>query len=114
MLAGRSAGITEEKLAHLGDDPIPVAVYEPAELALLRYARASARNDVITDELYNSLSAHYSAPKMIEICVVVGLAGLTNRFHRTFMTDVDPTTNEALAESCPVPIPAPPQTAAVG
>lgn len=45
---------------------------------------------------------------MIELCFVVGLAGLTNRFHRTFLTDVDPSTNEALAESCPLPVPSVP------
>lgn len=98
-------GITEEKLEHLADDPLPEGLFEPSEEALILYARASARNEVITQALYDGVAEHYSVEKMIEICFVVGLAGLTNRFHRTFITDVDPTTHEALAETCPLPIP---------
>lgn len=83
-------------------------MYEPRETALVRYARASARNDAITDELYDELAGDFSVPTIIQICFVVGLAGMTNRFHRTFLTRVDPHTQEAVATSCPIPIPAPP------
>ena len=31
MLLGRAAGLTEDKLAHLGDDPLPEGVYAPDE-----------------------------------------------------------------------------------
>lgn len=105
MLLGRVAGLTEEKLSHLGDDPLPEGVYEPSERAIVRYAQASTRNDPITDELYADLSAHYSVDKMIEICFTVGLSNLINRFHATFLTDVDQMTQDALAPSCPLPLP---------
>ena len=108
MLIGQAAGLTEEKLAHLVDDPLPAGVFEPREEAIVRYAQASARNDVITDVLYGDLARHFSPETMISICFVVGLAGLTNRFHRTFLTEVDPDTHEVLAQACPVPIPQPP------
>lgn len=105
MLLGRVAGLTEEKLAHLGDDPLPDGLYEPQERAIVRYAQASTRMDPITDELYAELSAHYPVEKMIEICFTIGLSNLINRFHATFLTDVDPTTQDALAPSCPLPLP---------
>ena len=111
MLIGRSAGLTEEKLTHLGDDPLPAGLFEPREAAIVRYAQASARNAVITDAVYRDLAAHFSTATLVQICFVVGLAGLTNRFHRTFLTEVDPATHEALAASCPIPLPPPPEAA---
>jgi alkylhydroperoxidase family enzyme len=109
VLIGRSAGLTDEKLASLGDDPLPEGVYEPSEEAVVRYARASARNDRITAELYNELAHHFPVETMIQICFVVGLAGLTNRFHSSFLTEVDPATQDALEASCPIYIPQPPE-----
>lgn len=108
MLIGRSAGLTEEKLAHLGDAQLPEGLFEPHEQAIVRYAQASARNDVITDDLYRDLAQHFPTETLIQICFVVGLAGLTNRFHRTFLTEVDPETQTTLAVSCPLAIPQPP------
>lgn len=105
MLLGRVAGLTEEKLAHLGDDPLPEEVYEPNERAIVRYAQVSTRMDPITDKVYAELSAHYSVEKMIEICFTIGLSNLINRFHATFLTDVDQMTQDALAPSCPLPLP---------
>ena len=52
MLLGRAAGLTEDKLAHLGDDPLPEGVYEPDEAAIVRYAQRSTRMDVIDDRTY--------------------------------------------------------------
>ena len=94
-------------MAHLGDDPLPDGVFAPNEVAIVRYAQASTRMDPITDELYGALAAHYAVDQMIEICFTVGMSNLVNRFHATFLTDVDERTHAALAESCPLPIPPP-------
>ncbi len=108
MLLGRAAGLTEEKLAHLGDDPLPEGVYEPSEAAIVRYAQRSTRLDVIDDAAYGALAEHFSPTQIIEICFTVGLSNMINRFHATFLTDLDPETQEALAPSCPLAFPAPP------
>lgn len=105
MLLGRAAGLTEDKLAHLGDDQLPEALYEPDELAIVRYAQRSTRMDVIDDRTYSDLTAWFDPQQIIELCFTVGLAGMINRFHATFLTEVDPTTQEALAPGCPVPLP---------
>ena len=105
MLLGRAAGLTEEKLAHLGDDPLPEGLYAPDEAAIVRYAQRSTRMDVIDDRTYGDLSAHFTPEQIIEICFTVGLSNMINRFHATFLTDVDPTTQEALATSCPLSFP---------
>ncbi|GAC1604869.1 MAG: hypothetical protein NVS3B21_34280 [Acidimicrobiales bacterium] len=108
MLLGRAAGLTEDKLAHLGDDPLPEGLYEPDEAAIVRYAQASTRMDTITDQIYDALRAHFSERQIIEICFTIGLSNLINRFHATFLTEVDPTTQEALAPACPLQYPDPP------
>jgi hypothetical protein len=101
---GRSAGLSEEKLRHIGDDPLPEGIYDPAEAAIVEYARRSSRLESIGNDLYRRLSAHFDERQIIEICLTVGLSNLINRFHATFLTDVDPETDEVLAPSCPMPM----------
>ncbi len=105
MLLGRAAGLTEDKLAHLADDPLPDGVYEPDESAIVGYAQRSTRMDVINDQTYRDLAAHFTPEQIIELCFTVGLANMINRFHATFLTDVDPDTQQALAPSCPLAYP---------
>jgi alkylhydroperoxidase family enzyme len=109
VLLGRAAGLTEEKLAHLGDDPLPEGVYAPDEAAIVRYAQRSTRMDVIDDRVYGDLLAHFRPEQIIEICFTVGLSNMINRFHATFLTEVDAETQEALAPSCPLAYPEPPE-----
>ena len=104
MVLGRSAGLDEAKIRHIGDDPLPDGVYDDAERAIVEYAQRSTRLEPITDDLYGRLSAHFDQRQIIEICFTVGLSNLINRFHATFLTDVDPETNEVLAPSCPMPM----------
>jgi alkylhydroperoxidase family enzyme len=112
VLLGRAAGLTEEKLAHLGDDPLPEGLYEPDEAAIVRYAQRSTRMDVIDDATYGALRSHFTEQQIIEICFTVGLSNLINRFHATFLTELDPTTQEALAPNCPLAFPPPPDSEA--
>ncbi|MDQ2722562.1 MAG: hypothetical protein M3Y19_04535 [Actinomycetota bacterium] len=105
MLLGRAAGLTEEKLARLGDEVLPAGLYEPDEAAIVRYAQRSTRMDVIDDRTYGDLVKHFSREQIIEICFTVGLSNMINRFHATFLTEVDPDTQEALAPSCPLSYP---------
>ena len=104
MVLGRSAGLSEDKIRHIGDDPLPEGVYDDAERAIVEYAQRSSRLEPITDELFGRLSEHFDRKQIIEICFTVGLSNLINRFHATFLTDVDPETNEVLAPSCPLPM----------
>ena len=105
MLLGRAAGLTEDKLAHLGDDELHDGVYEPSEAAIVRYAQKLTRMQVIDDATYAALTEHFSREQIIEICFTVGLSNTINRFHATFLTDVDPQTQEVLAPSCPLAYP---------
>ncbi|MDQ6773870.1 MAG: hypothetical protein M3024_12925 [Candidatus Dormibacteraeota bacterium] len=88
-MLGRGIGISEEKLAHLGDDPLPHGVYSDAEAAIVRYAQRSTKTLNIDDATYQALATQFSVQQMIEICLNVGLAQVTNRFNATFRPDVD-------------------------
>jgi AhpD family alkylhydroperoxidase len=88
-MLGRGIGISEEKLRHLGDDPLPGGIYSEAEAAIIRYAQKSTRLLPIDDYTYQALAKYFSVPQIIEICLNVGLAQITNRFNATFLTEVD-------------------------
>ena len=105
VLLGRVAGLDEEKLAHLGDDPLPDGLYTDEEAAIIRYSQRSTRMEPIDDETYGALAAHFDIREIIEICFTVGLSNVVNRFHATFLTDLDPWTMQALGERCPLPFP---------
>ena len=88
-MLGRGIGISNEKLRHLGDDPLPDGVYSEAETAIVRYAQKSTKMLTIDDATYHALAMHFSVQQIIEICLNVGLAQMTNRFNATFLSDVD-------------------------
>ena len=107
-MLGRSAGVTDDQLAHLTDDPLPPNIFTTDEAALVRFAQVSTRNITIDDELYAEMAAHFGADQIMEAVFLVGLSGLVNRFHATFLTDVDKETLAALGEdaaACPIPLP---------
>jgi alkylhydroperoxidase family enzyme len=95
---GRNAGLSDAQIRHVGDEQPPDGLYDEASTALLRYVRASARMEQIDDEMYGALVAHFTRDQIMELCFEVGLAGTVNRFHATFLTDLD-----AETAACPVP-----------
>jgi alkylhydroperoxidase family enzyme len=107
VLLGRAAGITDEQLAHLGDEPLPDALYSSEAAAIIRYSQTSTRMLPIDDELYGALGMHLEPAQIIELCFVVGFSNMVNRFHATFLTEVDDSTSVALRDSCPLPVPRP-------
>ena len=104
-MLGRSVGLSEEKIRHLVSEEPPERVYTPAERAIVSYARKSTSEITIDDETYAALEACYTRKQIMEIWGVVSVANAINRFHATFLTEVDPETQEALAPSCPLAYP---------
>jgi hypothetical protein len=41
------------------------------------------------DGTYHALARHFSVQQMIDICLVVGLANMANRFNAIFLADLD-------------------------
>ena len=105
VLLGRAAGLTEQKLAHLADDPLPDDLYPGDEAAIVRYSQRSTRMQAIDAAIYGPLAEHFDTTQLIEICFTVGLANMVNRFHATFLTDLDPWVPQALGTTCPLEYP---------
>jgi hypothetical protein len=61
----------------------------------------------IDDALFAELAKHFTRRQMIDICLVVGQSNVVNRFHATFLTDVDEATIETITAPGDVPIPLP-------
>lgn len=110
-MLGRSVGLSEAKIRHVGDDEPPEGVYEPPERAIVRYGRSSTIDITVDEETYRELTKHYAMEQVMEIWALVGVANMVNRFHATFHTDVDPETLQTVesgdreAGSCPLPMP---------
>jgi len=102
-------------MRHVGDDSVPEGVYDEAEAAIVRYAQKATRLEAVDDVTYGNLARHFSTQQIMDICLTVGLSNTVNRFHATFLTDVDPETiaeaeaGDRLAGSCPIPRPRPPK-----
>jgi alkylhydroperoxidase family enzyme len=102
-------------MRHLSDDMLPDGVYDDAEAAIVRYAQKSTRLEPIDDATYGALARHFSTEQIMDICLTVGLSNMVNRFHATFLTDVDDETiteveaGDRLAGGCPIPRPRPPR-----
>ena len=98
-------------MRHLTDDPLPADVYGPAEAAIVAYAQKSTRMERIDDATYAALAANFTPAQIIDITMTVGLSNMVNRFHATFLTDLDEATTreaeagDATAGSCPIPRP---------
>jgi hypothetical protein len=59
----------------------------------------------ITDEMYAELSCHFDTQRIMELWATVSLSNQVNRFHATFLTDVDEATLHDIGSTCPIPLP---------
>lgn len=100
---------------HLISDPLPEGLFPPEEAAIVRYAQKSTRLEPIDKATYAALAAHFSTQQIMDICMTVGLSNLVNRFHATFLTDLDDSTTatveaeDAVTGTCPIARPARPE-----
>ena len=79
-------------MRHLTSDPLPDGLYDPAAAAIIVYAQKSTRMEPITRPIYAALATHFSPAQIVDLCLTIGLSNMVNRFHATFLTDIDETT----------------------
>jgi len=92
-------------MGHLLDEKLSDGLYSDLERAVIEYSRRSTRMEPIDDRLYETLARDLPPPQMIELCFTVGVSNLINRFHATFLTDLDERTAHAVGPNCPLPVP---------
>ena len=99
-------------MAHLTSDPLPDGLYSPADAAIIRYAQKSTRMEPIDRRTYAALAEHFSTQQIIDLCLTIGLSNTINRFHATFLTDLDEITTQTVeaedAQTGMIPIARPP------
>jgi alkylhydroperoxidase family enzyme len=105
VVLGRSAGISEEKMSHLLDDPLPEGLFPPDEAAIVVLARKSTRMEPIDDATWAALREHFDTKQIMEIIFTIGLDQMVSRFHAAVRTDVDDYTLDQLVDACPVHLP---------
>ena len=85
-----------------------------ATMASAGYAQQSTRSIAIDDTTYEALERHFTTQQIMDLCLTVGLSNMVNRFHATFLTDLDEDTiasveaGDAAAGACAIPRPLPP------
>ena len=103
---GRSVGLNEEQLAAIGrgDAPDDDSLSD-LERLVVDYARRLTRTEPIDDELFAALREQFSLQEVMELCFIIGISGIVNRFHATFHTPLDERTREAFEGGSPLPLP---------
>ena len=98
-------------MQNLAANPLPENLFDAAEAAIIRYAQKSTRLEAIDAATYDALVQHFTSGQIIDLCLTVGLSNMVNRFHATFLTDVDAETlaeveaGDVIAGTCPIPRP---------
>ncbi|RBY76076.1 hypothetical protein DQ238_18080 [Geodermatophilus sp. TF02-6] len=105
MVLGRSAGISDEQMAHVLDDPLPAGLFTPGQEAIVVFCRKSTLMQPIDDATWTALTEHFTTRQIMEITFTCGLNQMISRFHAAVRTDVDTQTMDQLGASCPVRLP---------
>ena len=111
---GRSVGLNEEQLAAIADDDgdgVHDDALSDVERLVVTYSRRLTRSEPIDDDLYAALREQFTLHEVMELCLIIGISGIVNRFHATFHTPLDERTREAFEGSSPLPLPPTPDVA---
>ena len=66
---------------------------------MLAFTDGLSQHNEVSDAVYVELARHFSEREILKLSFTVGLAGMVNRVHATFRTDVDDATVEAAGET---------------
>jgi hypothetical protein len=105
VVLGRSAGLSDEQMAHLLDDPLPEGLYAPDEAAIIRFSRRSTKMEPIDNRTWADLTAHFDTRAIMEIVFIVGMDQVISRMHAALRTDLDGVTSDEIGDTCAVPMP---------
>ena len=102
-MLGRSIGLSQEQILSLREWRTS-DVYDPVDKLVLEYVEEYKQRHAVSDDLYERLVQHFSTRQIMDLCFTAGIADTINRFHATFLTDVDDETlaDEAVAEGVAV------------
>jgi alkylhydroperoxidase family enzyme len=102
-MLGQSVGLSREEIAAMAA-PAELETFDATDRLVLRYSEGLTRDNRVDDAMYAELSERFSKDELVELCLTIGLAAMVNRFHATFLTDLDEATDEAVGDVafCPI------------
>ncbi len=102
-MLGRSIGLTDDEMLSPREWR-ESGLYGPVDRLVLEYVEEAKLRHRVSDELYARLTQHFSTRQIIDLCFTAGIADLINRFHATFLTDLDEATlvDEAAVAGAPL------------
>ena len=97
-MLGRSVGLQDEEMAAISNWQSS-ELFDNKDRAVLAFTDSLSKDNKVSDELFSELSSHFSEQEIMKLCVTVSFAGLVNRVHATFLTDVDQLTLDSVDDA---------------
>lgn len=97
-MLGRSIGLTDVEIAAIGEWR-GSHYFDDKDRAVLAYTDSVSENNSVPNEIYDVLGEHFDEKETMKICIAVTFAGLVNRVHATFRTELDPSTLAAVEDA---------------
>ena len=97
-MLGRSVGLNDKEIEAIRNWSNS-NLFSSGDQAVLAFTDALARDNRVSDEIYAALGEFLSEEEIMKLCITVSFAGLVNRVHATFLTDVDSSTLEAVSDA---------------
>lgn len=73
------------------------ALFDDRDRLVLELAESLTQSNRVDDRLYAELEGHFSRAELVRLTMTIGLAGMVNRVHGMFDTEVDVATLAQLA-----------------
>jgi len=71
-------------------------LFDEDDRLVLAFTESLTRHNRVDDALYADLEARFERPALVRLAMTVALAGMVNRIHATFQTEVDGVTQARL------------------
>ena len=97
-MLGRSVGLSDDELQAITDWRNS-DVLDERDRVVLQFTDSLAQDNKVSDELYAELQRYFNEAEIMKLCITVSFAGLVNRVHATFNTQVDEATLDAVSDA---------------
>ena len=97
-MLGRSVGLGDEEIRGIREWP-DSGLFDAKDRAVLAFTDSLSRDNNVSDALYKELEQWFSETEIMKLCITVSFAGLVNRVHATFLTELDEATFDAVSDA---------------
>ena len=63
--------------------------FDQKDRSVLAFTDSLVKTNNVTDQIYSELEKHFTTAEIVKLSFTVSLAGMVNRVHATFKTDID-------------------------